>query len=181
MAQGCTVPKEVSYLMAPMDLFCLFETMRLLAFKTPMARTPPRTILLDFCLFKDLVLLFECHFSTVCLSHQPEGRWHNGQYKGQRFLQIPLFCFILTVDVHCTLFIWLFMFTCICWWVCNLEELSWADWTNLIPSETALSGIWMNYLVSCAAVGVNYHYNTAWIIRDQDWREMGKKSSLLQM
>lgn len=31
-----------------MDLFCLFESMRHLASKTPMARTPPSTILIAF-------------------------------------------------------------------------------------------------------------------------------------
>lgn len=144
-----------------MDSFCLFEAMRLLAFKTPMARTPPSTILLALCHFRDLVLLFECQSSAVCPSHQPEGRWDNGQCEGWRFLQIPLFCFTTTVDVHHTLFIWLLMFTHICWWVFNLEELPWANWTNLIESETASSGIWMNYLASCAVVGVKYHYNTA--------------------
>lgn len=149
--------------------------MSLLAFKTPMARTPPSTTLLALCLFKDQVLLFECHFSAVCPSHQPEGRWDHGHHEGQRFLQIPSFFFTITVDVHYTLFIWLFMFAHMCWWVCNLEELSWADWKNLIQSETASSSIWMNYLVSCAVVGVKYHYNTAWIIRDQDWSETGEK------
>lgn len=155
-----------------MNLFCLFEAMGLLAFKTPMA--PPSTILLALCLFKGLVLLFQCQFSAVCPSHQAEGRWDNGQYEGQRFLQIPSFCFTITVDVHYTLFIWFFMFTHICWWVCNLEKLTWADWKNLIQSETASSGIWVNYLVSCTVVGVNYHCNTAQISETKTEVKRGK-------
>lgn len=161
MAQGALCQRRCHIQWLSMHLLCLFEAMRLLAFQTPMARTPPSTILLALCLFKGLVLLFQCQVSAVCPSYQAESRWDNGRYEGQSFLQISSFCFTITVGVHHTLFIWLFIFTHICWWVYNLKEFSWADWTNLIQSQTASSGIWINYLVSCAVGVVNYHCNPA--------------------